>query len=282
MKDERPEYLAIGHVTRDLVEGGAILGGTCSYSALTAQRLGRRTAIVTSYGPDLPSLAMLEGISIVNRSASVSTTFQNIYFESIRVQKWRASSAPLEFSDVPVGWRRAPIVHLAPIGQEISPALCGAFPESLICVTAQGWLRGRGEDDTVILKPHPDLEHWLDRIDILVMSLADVFGNEDLVRRYLRRAKIGVETLGPAGCRIYLNGEVYQIPVRRELEVDPTGAGDIFAAAFFVHYSENREPIQAGMFANACASLSVSKVGLAGIPHASAVQRRMAELYAES
>ncbi len=35
-----PDYLIMGHITRDLLEDGSRLGGTAVYSSLLAQRLG--------------------------------------------------------------------------------------------------------------------------------------------------------------------------------------------------------------------------------------------------
>ncbi len=280
LSERIPEYLVIGHVTKDLLSDGAILGGTCSYAALTAHKLGQRTAAITSSGPDIPQLQILDGIRMINIPSKHSTTFENLYFADGRVQKWYASSQKLSLDDVPANWRGAPIVHLAPIGQEISPSLCGQFPGSLICVTVQGWLRGTDELDTVIFEPHPQLKDWLPKIDILVMSLADVFGDEAALSEILGSVKLGVETLGPEGCKIYHEDRVIHIPVKPQPEIDPTGAGDIFAAAFFIRYRETRDFIQAGLFANACASLSVMKIGLEGIPELSEVETHKAAIYA--
>ena len=78
---------------------------------------------------------------------------------------------------------------------------------------------------------------------------------------------------------MYHNGQVTHIPVKPEVEVDPTGAGDIFAAAFFIQYREGGDFIKAAQFANACASLSVRKVGLESIPSPSEVEAHLVELY---
>ena len=62
-----PEFLAIGHVARDLLpNGGWRLGGTVTFAAFTAQRLGLRAAIVTSASPEvLDALkAALPGVAI--------------------------------------------------------------------------------------------------------------------------------------------------------------------------------------------------------------------------
>jgi len=260
------DYLMIGHVTKDNLPNGAILGGTCSYSALTAHKLGRRVAMVTSFGADIPSMEALADIPMVHLPSSHSTTFENVYQNGIRHQKWLASSSPLTFDLIPLEWQSASIIHLGPLAQEIPPFWCSKFPHSLVCVTMQGWLRGRDADNTVIYQPHADLENWLSYIDVLVLSLADVAGDRATLTHFLTSAKLGIETLGAEGCRIYYQGEISHVPTKPEVEVDATGAGDIFAASFFSHYQQTHDPFKAAQFANACASWSVLKVGMASIP----------------
>ena len=279
INDYLPDYLIIGHVTKDNVPGGAILGGTPSYAGLTAHNLGQRTAIVTRFGPDIPSLDVLNGIEIERVFHGHSTTYENIYENGVRHQKWLERSGPLSFENVPPAWRNAPIVHLAPMGQELSPAMCSDFPNSLVCVTAQGWLRGRDANDNVIYQPHSNLEDSLACIDILVLSLADLAGNQVGVDRLLSSVKIGVETLGPRGCHVYHQGQVTRVPVKPEAEVDSTGAGDIFSAAFFIRYCQSGDVVDAAQFANACASLSVRKLGMASVPNLPEVEAQKAVLY---
>jgi sugar/nucleoside kinase (ribokinase family) len=269
-------------VAKDIIPNGAILGGTCGYAALTAHKLGQRIVAVTSYGPDIPSMAALDGIKIKNIPHRQSTTYANIYTDGQRHQKWLAMASSLSLENVPLAWRRAPIVHLAPLAQEISPALCGDFPNSLVCVTVQGWLRRQDAEYNVIYQSHPELEAWLSKIDVLVLSLADLFGDRAAMIHLLTSVRLGVETLGPDGCQVYHEGRVTHIPVKPEIEVDPTGAGDIFAAAFFVRYRETGDFVKAAQFANACASLSVRKMGLESIPCLPEVEAHLIELYVRS
>lgn len=273
-----PNYLLIGHVTKDNTPAGPILGGTCSYAALTAQRLGQQVAMVTRVGPNIPSLAILPNITIKYRPHPHSTTFENIYHGKERTQKWLAQSGSLTLADVPPIWQQATIVHLAPVSQEMPPSLCGDFANSLVCATIQGWLRERNNQLTVIYQPYPDLEKWLAQLDILVLSPGDV-PDRVIRERYLNLAKIGVETLGAGGCRIYQQGHQTDISVLPETEVDPTGAGDIFATSFFIYYQKTGDYIEAGKFANACASLSVTNVGLNSVPYLKAVEAKKVRLY---
>src|SRR5689334_2482748 len=81
-----PEFLVIGHVTRDLLPDGRWrLGGTVTFAALTAQRLGMRAAIVTSAPPDVvEALQHLAPDSLIATVPSPdATTFENIYQGSI-------------------------------------------------------------------------------------------------------------------------------------------------------------------------------------------------------
>jgi hypothetical protein len=254
---DSPDYLIIGHVTKDKGPQGALLGGTCSYAGLTALRMGLRTAAVTSFGPDIPSPAMLTGIHVENVPSNATLTYEHI----------------------PSIWRRTPIVHLAPIAQEMSPAMCGRFRGSLVCVTMQGWLRGQDANANVMCQPHPELAAHLPEIDVMVFSRADLFHHRHALVPLMTSAGLAIETLGPEGCKIYHSGRVTHVPVKPEVEVDPTGAGDIFAAAFFVRYWESNDVVEAARFANACAALSVRKAGLACIPLRSAVEAHQVKLY---
>ena len=71
------DYMVIGHITQDLTPHGPVLGGTASYSALTAKAFGLKVGIVTSITPDLP-MPELEGIQVAASYTDHNTTFENI------------------------------------------------------------------------------------------------------------------------------------------------------------------------------------------------------------
>jgi sugar/nucleoside kinase (ribokinase family) len=75
-------------------------------------------------------------------------------------------------------------------------------------------------------------------------------------------------TEGAAGARVYWNGDVRRIQAPPAAQVDPTGAGDVFAAAFFIRLFDTRDPWEAARFANQLASTSVTRPGLRGVPTA--------------
>jgi sugar/nucleoside kinase (ribokinase family) len=218
---------------------------------------------------------MLDGIDMKIVPANQTTTFENIYKDGKRYQRWLASSHTIFLDDVPSAWQNAPIVHLAPVSQEIYPAVCRFFPNSLVCVTVQGWLRGWDADENVIYAQRSRLDDNLPDIDVLVMSLADFFGDKATLNYFASRVKLAVETMGADGCRVYHDGKITHIPTKPQNEVDPTGAGDIFATAFFIRYYQTGDFVKAAKFANTCASLSVGRIGMASIPTLSEVEKQM-------
>ena len=74
------------------------------------------------------------------------------------------------------------------------------------------------------------------------------------------------------------DGKAVDINTPEVDEVDPTGAGDIFATSFFVRMQTSPDPIIAARFATYVASASVEHPGLDGIPTAETIHR--AETYA--
>jgi hypothetical protein len=87
--DRSVDYLIIGHVSKDLTADGPTLGGTATYSSLTAQALGKRASIVTSVGPDLDFHPLSE-VSIHMVPSQDSTTFSNEYLSKGR-RPWVAA-----------------------------------------------------------------------------------------------------------------------------------------------------------------------------------------------
>ena len=60
--------------------------------------------------------------------------------------------------------------------------------------------------------------------------------------------------------------------------VDLTGAGDVFAAAFFLKASDRRvSPVTAGRYANLAAALSLRGVGPDAIPPIEEIEERFAD-----
>jgi sugar/nucleoside kinase (ribokinase family) len=88
--------------------------------------------------------------------------------------------------------------------------------------------------------------------------------------------RISVLTKGPKGCVVFANGIEKHVPGFPAREVDPTGAGDVFAGAFLVRLQETGDPFEAARFANATASFCVEGPGITTIPTRAQVEERLA------
>lgn len=271
------DYLVIGHLTRDLTPEGPRLGGTAAYSGLTAHALGLRVGVVTACDPELP-LYELEDLLLAIRYTETTTTFENLQTPAGRVQHVFHPATTLDLSMVPEVWRNTPIVHLGPVLQEVDPKLARAFPNSFIVVTPQGWLRAAASDGRVVFTEWPEARYVLETANAAVLSIEDVKGNEDLIEEMVSSIRVLAVTEGANGARIYWNGDVryFRAPITRE--VDPTGAGDIFAAAFFVRLYQTRDPWEAARFATQLAAISVTRPGLQAIPTPEEIKLNLVEI----
>ncbi|HEX2698345.1 MAG TPA: PfkB family carbohydrate kinase, partial [Anaerolineales bacterium] len=259
------DYLAIGHVTEDLTPGGTRLGGTVTFAALTARALGLRAGILTA-ASEQTSLKALQGIAIINVPSERNTTFENIYMDGKRRQILHHQAAPISFESVPEAWRTSPVIHLGPVAQEVNPHLPKYFAASLIGLTPQGWMRTWNDAGEVIPCKWESAETLLPQASAVVISRADVGGDEELIEAMAHETSILVVTEGSAGSVLYWNGDRRRFRAPKMEEVDATGAGDIFAAAFFIRLFRTRDPWEACRFATQLAARSVTRVGLDGIP----------------
>lgn len=274
---EPVDYLVIGHLAHDLTPDGPRLGGTAAYSALTARAFGLRVGIVTACGSKT-NLDVLDGIPAVSVTTEHSTTFENIQSNHQRVQVLHNLAEPIPFEIVPELWQRAPIIHLGPIAQELQPYLPPGFSPSLWGLTPQGWLRSWDEDGHVSTRNWPEAEFVLAKAGAAVISLDDVAGDEERIEMMAHAAPILVVTEGPAGARLYWHGDQRRFCAPEMDEVDPTGAGDIFATAFFIRLYTTRDPWEAARFATQVAARSVLRSGLAGVPRPEEIRACMVEV----
>ena len=115
--------------------------------------------------------------------------------------------------------------------------------------------------------PSADAPLYLARADVAILSREDLGDAPDAVNAYIRAARALVVTDGPGGATLYRRGEVYHAPAPAVEEVDPTGAGDVLAAAFFCWLWRYPGRWRRGLrFAVEIATRSVTRSGAAAIP----------------
>lgn len=274
---EPVDYLVIGHVAHDLTPAGPRLGGTAAYSALTARALGLRVGVVTAAGPET-SLAALSDFPVLSLESPNSTTFENIYTDHGRLQYLRAQATRIDFQRVPEAWRRASIIHLGPIANEMEAVLPEGFSPALLGLTPQGWMRQWDVEGRVSPTAWSNADAALARANAVVISREDVEGDEERIEQMAHQTRVLVVTEGSSGAVLFWNGDRRRFHAPDVPEVDPTGAGDIFAAAFFVRLFTTRDPWEATRFATLLASRSVTRPGLEGIPTARDIEECKVEV----
>lgn len=265
-----PRFLVVGHITQDHLAGGAFrLGGTAFYAAITAARLGYAVAVYTAIDPalDLSPLSYLAtGLVVCARSAPRNTTFYNRYLKGKRDQYLLARAPPLSPEGLPPAWRDSPLVLLGPVARELPPAWQALFPRSIVGGCLQGWLRHWDGQGKIHVRSWPQAPSWLGRWAVAFVSEEDLGGDLGLAERYAAHCPQLVLTRAARGAILYREGRSQPIAPFRVEEVDPTGAGDVFAAAFLIRSSEGASPEEAGRFAAATAALSVRGAGAGAIP----------------
>jgi sugar/nucleoside kinase (ribokinase family) len=258
----RYDYVTVGHVTLDLIEdrpGGTVAqpGGGAFYSALQAARLGLRTLIVTQGVPaqieEMLSPYATELDLYVIRAPHTTTLVTN-GSGSARSQRVTAWAGPILEPLEP----RTSILHLAAAARE----------------TPNLW---RGEAEFVGLTPQGLVRRWQPSQTISLVALdptrlpprfhAAVIGERereccDALFQAARRngAPVAV-TAGPEPTTIYAGG----CETAPQAVVPPTatvredlGAGDVFAAAFFLALLEGMPPTDSAAFGNAAAAIRVA------------------------
>ena len=277
---EAPDYLVIGHVTKDVLPtGGYTIGGTVSFSSLTAQRLGKRAAVLTRCErlTDLRQYLESQGVALHRVPADVTTTFENVYRSGARTQRIGPVAPAIPADAVPVAWRNATVVHLGPVSQEVPAEIADSFPAtSTIGVTPQGWLREWDESGRVRNgAAWRNAEAVLARVDALIFSAEDVGGDEALVARYCGMAKLAVVTDHHNGCTVWQGGAQEHFPAYEVEEMDPTGAGDVFATSFLLRFGDTQDAADAARYANCAASFVVEGQGIAVLPTPDQVAERL-------
>ncbi len=272
------DYLIVGHVTDDLQDDGpALTGGTVAFAGLTAAALGHQVGVLTACAAE-KDLSLLSDLIIYAHQSENTTAFRNIPTEAGRVQYLYHRADTLDQISVPDAWLEAPIVHLGPVAAEIDPQIYEAFPNAMLCLTPQGWLRGVDAESRVHPTDWPFDHALLKAAHATVLSLEDVQGREELIDEFAAMSRILVVTENQRGCRVYWNGSVSHFPAPSRALVDDTGAGDIFAAAFFHRLYHSQDAWEAARFAVILAANSVSRRRLESIPTAEEIAAAQTEI----
>lgn len=272
-------YLLVGTVTKDLLpDNNFTIGGTVTYASVVVKTLGWQPIIVTTAASDFVPPAYLADVDWRVLPSPHTTTFRNEYDAlGHRRQTIGPICNPINTLNIPADCRQIPLVHLCPLAQELDPSITGIFANSLLVATPQGWMRQWDSQGIVSLGEWVGAEKILPRLHVAVISIEDVEGQWEIAYKWAAQIPILIVTQGEEGCTILHNGNTLAVAPRPARPVDPTGAGDVFAAAFFIRYHETGELWHSARFANVTASMAIERPGPEGVPTRQEIESYMAE-----
>jgi sugar/nucleoside kinase (ribokinase family) len=241
----------VGNLSLDLVDGGPPrVGGPPFYAAQALAALGA-PALVRAKCADadrprlLPRLEEL-GLPVEWRSGGSTATYAFSYDGDRRAMEVRELGSP---------WSAEEVAGLEAEWVHVGALFRGEFPAEALAALAEAGARLSFDGQGLVRPPRPGalvLEPereplFLRHVSVLKLSeeeaLALVGGLEEGPLSGLGVPEV-IVTLGSRGCLVVAEHRLVQVPAD-PLDVDPTGAGDAFAAAYLDGRSRGQAPRQA-------------------------------------
>jgi sugar/nucleoside kinase (ribokinase family) len=251
-----PALAVVGNLSRDLVDGGPPRVGGAPFWAARALRVLGSPAVVAVKCADAdrrllaPPLIAL-GLPVVWLGGSSTATFSFSYDGDRREMTVEELGDPWTPEDV--GGLTARWVHVGALARSDFPAETLAAIGGRVSYDGQGLVR---PDRTGPLELDADFDpEVLRHVDVLKLAEdeARVLVGEP-TEESLRSLGVPevVVTLGSRGSVVLANGRLERVAAQPVSgEIDPTGAGDAFAAAYLVSRSGGHAPAAAARRATA-------------------------------
>lgn len=239
--------LAVGHVTHDRYDDEIVAGGCAWYAARVWALLGARARLVTTVGHDFAVESSLEGLETHVERGGRTTAFVNRYPTGRDREQWVTARARwVSPAQIPAQWRHPDVVFLAPVMGEVDLARWRmATTPRLFAVGVQGYIKdaapGVGERRVAPRRWRPSAQ-LLRQVDVAFLSDEDVRHDEELAGILTTNVPLVFRTHGPEGYDVIERGEVTSVAVRPVAALDPTGAGDSFAAGTLVGLAHGFRP----------------------------------------
>jgi sugar/nucleoside kinase (ribokinase family) len=241
----------VGNLSLDLVDGGPPrVGGPPFYAAQALAALDASAIVrVKSAEADrerlLPPLEQL-GLPVEWRPGTTTARYAFSYDGDVRSMDVRELGSRWSATDVAglgADWVHVGALFRGEFAAETLASLAGGG--SRLSFDGQGLVRP-ARTGLLVLEPEPDLSFLR---DVCVLKLSEeeavalVGGLEQRPLLELGVPEV-IVTLGSRGCMVVVEDELFRVPAD-PLDVEPTGAGDAFAAAYVVERSRGNEPLRA-------------------------------------
>ena len=261
-----PDFISLGLLSFDINDygDGTYLknpGGAVAYSSKLASDHQMNPGIVTSCGKDYDIEILLPDTKTIIYPSENTTTFMNTYNLEERNQALLLHSNKIPQQIIPKEWKKPKIFFAGPVLHEIPKDSINWFQADFSYIVPQGWFRRWSDDGIIEIISHMANNEFNKKWDLMVLSEEE---SKNLSKELLLGwAKIICITKSSDGANIFCdNGDEFNISAIKVPDVvDPTGAGDIWAAAMAIKLYSGSSIIEAGNYASAAAALSRESYG---------------------
>jgi 1D-myo-inositol 3-kinase len=265
----RSQFKLVGHFTHDRCGESIHIGGSAYFGASICRWLGDAVEVVTSVADDFRFFDSIQWLRPSVEPAHETTTFENCYMpDGQRTQRVFGCASRLVPRRESRSTRPFDVLHLAPVMGEVDLGLWKrGCPARILAISLQGWLRTtRGDRENpagraVMRRDWRPQPGELSGVDVVFVSDEDLAGDDSLLVDVCKAVPIVVRTSGADGAEVIKRGECWRIGVYPTVAVDPTGAGDAFAAGFLHAFASGQSLEAAGRLGSAVASIVVEATG---------------------
>jgi sugar/nucleoside kinase (ribokinase family) len=246
-------------IDRNVIDGRSFckLGGATTYAGITYRRHGVPTRVVTNVAAaDRPIIERMqrEGVEVACGASAATTRFVNRVEGGVRSQHMPAWASPITAEQARVALQSASCVHLAPLHPaDIDPSVIDMLHGSRLRVVldAQGYVRRIARGRRVAAHVCNALASALRAAHVVktdfheLNTILNSYGSTLLEAIQEFQIAEWIVTRGERGGFIQdVGGTLYPYDaLAAEPLVDPTGAGDVFLAAYTAVRVFGRKPI---------------------------------------
>jgi sugar/nucleoside kinase (ribokinase family) len=264
--------------TPSVVRSERILSGCSTNACLAAAFLGEQTTLVGTVGDDFRSRLEADlksrGVDFQLFPSRETGGFSLIYYDNQGNRHLTILGTADPIPPTADSVAGADIILIGPILREVDASLVERIRRTShvpIVVDPQGLLRG-SQDGKIFHEKTVDFEKIsamatvlkANELETKVVTGVDPRQDPEGAVRALHRfgCEIAITTIAEAGSIIFDGKKVYVIPPFTTTAIDPTGAGDTYAAGFMVKYLEIPGDLTSvGCFGSGVASVMVENSG---------------------
>jgi len=292
------EIIAIGEILVEIMRSsagqpldrngefrGPFASGAPAIFAVAASRLGQKTAFIGAVGRDafgklLEQRLADEGVDIggLQHPSGYATGAAFVAYEESGEREFvfhirHAAAGQIQAKEVPPAiFKNVKWLHISGSTLALNPNSREACQRALELTRAQGGKISLDPNLRLELIPLEGfrelLAPFLDRADLLLPTTSEArqlagVEDDDLAATSLAKKSGAIVALKRAeqGCTIYQGSDRLDLPGYPIEELDPTGAGDCYSAAFITGLQEGWPLDKVGLFANAAGALAVTQLG---------------------